>query len=186
MRLFPALVLALALPLPLWPATAHVLGAESPPPGCARPDAGSSPPAVSDDVVRGLLEWIGGATDYDIGPSLAAPPEIGFCRVGEWVEYEDNRFLVEEDLRAVYDWPNRRVLIVAPWDPADKRDLSILLHELVHHVQMQTRDWECLQASEWQAYKLQERWLAEQGIDAGFDWLHIYFLSRCPRDIHPD
>jgi hypothetical protein len=62
----------------------------------------------------------------------------------------------------------------------------VLLHELVHAVQFDNRSWDCLGAPEWQAYKMQEAWLAEHGISADFDWLLIYMQSRCPRDIHPD
>lgn len=102
------------------------------------------------------------------------------------MNYEETRVLVDEHLRAVYDWPHQRVLIVAPWDAENPRDVSVLLHELVHHVQLADRAWPRLQAPEWEAYTLQERWLEERGIESGFDWLQIYFLSRCPRDIHPD
>jgi hypothetical protein len=61
----------------------------------------------------------------------------------------------------------------------------VLLHELIHHVQLANRDYECLEQPEWEAYQLQEAFLAEHGIASGFDWLQIYFLSQCPRDIHP-
>jgi len=39
--------------------------------------------------------------------------------------------------------------------------------------------------AEWEAYKLQEAWLAEQGLASGFDWPQIFLLSRCPWDVHP-
>ncbi|MEX5727288.1 hypothetical protein Ga0609869_000641 [Rhodovulum iodosum] len=174
--------LALLAALALSPAAAHVLGAEVPPADCPAPAA---EPEVPGALVQELLVWIGRATGYDVAESLARPPEIDFCSKGEWVDYEDARVLVDDQLRAVYDWPRRRVLIVRPWHADAPRDVSVLLHELVHHVQLLNRDWECLQAPEWEAYKLQDRWLAERGIASGFDWLAIYFMSRCPRDIHP-
>lgn len=178
-------LLGLAAPIP-GPATAHVLGAEAPPATCARPAPTMQQAPVPAALVQDLLDWIGSATAYDVDDSRAAPPKIGFCHSGDWVDYENTRVLVEEHLRAVYDWPNRRVLLVAPWDATDPRDVSILLHELIHHVQLTNRSWDCLQAPEWEAYKLQDRWLAESGIESGFDCLQIYFMSRCPRDIHPD
>ncbi|MGC9420582.1 MAG: DUF6647 family protein [Rhodovulum sp.] len=188
MRVPLSAVLAVSLTLAPIPETgkAHVLGAEAPPASCARPDASAATQAVPAGLVDALLVWIGAATGYDVAPSRAAPPEIAFCATGDWIDYEDSKVLVDEHLRAVYDWPGRRVLLVAPWDADDLRDRSILLHELIHQVQLANRDWPCLQAPEWEAYKLQERWLNEHGIDPEFDWLQIYFLSRCPRDIHPD
>lgn len=70
--------------------------------------------------------------------------------------------------------------------PANPRDVSILLHELTHHVLFTNRSYACLQESEWEAYKLQEAYLEENEIASGFGWLQIYFLSKCPSDIHPD
>lgn len=47
------------------------------------------------------------------------------------------------------------------------------------------RDYACVQASEWEAYQLQEAYLNDHDIASGFDWLQIYFQSQCPRIIHP-
>lgn len=84
-----------------------------------------------------------------------------------------------------YDRPNHRIVLVRPWDPANPRDRSVLLHELVHAVQLANRAYECLQLPEWEAYKLQPDYLDQLGPEAGLDWLQICFLSQCPRDIHP-
>lgn len=144
------------------------------------------PPALpSETLIADLLRWIGGATGYDITAALAKPPEIDFCITGEVIPYEDDIMTVPDDLRAAYDWPNRRILLVRPWTADDPRDRAALLHELIHHVQLLNRSYECPQAPEWEAYKLQEAWLAENRIEAGFDWLVIYMASRCPRDHHP-
>ena len=175
------------------PGRAHVIAFSETPLACPRPvgEAGrvallpDSPGSEPEVAVAGLLAWIADVTDYDVSASLADPPEIDFCDTGDWVAYEGDSVLVEDSLRAVYDLTRRRILIVRPFDAGQPRDLSVLLHELVHDVQYLNRSWDCPNATEWQAYKLQEQWLAEQGIDAGFDWLQIYFLSRCPRDVHP-
>jgi len=142
-------------------------------------------PTLPADLLPGLLRWIARATDYDVADSLASPPSVAFCAKGDVILYESGLITVPHDLRAAYDLIEERVLLVRPWDADSLRDRSALLHELVHHVQMKNRSWECPQAPEWQAYELQEAWLAEQGIEAGFDWLQIYFRSKCPRDIHP-
>ena len=89
--------------------------------------------------------------------------------------------------RGLYDPETATIYLVAPWDPADPRDASVLLHELVHHRQQAAKHWYCAAAQEWDAYRLQERWLAEHGIDPGFYWPAIALESSCvPRDIHPD
>lgn len=99
--------------------------------------------------------------------------------------YEGAQVLVDQELRAAYDLPGNRVFLAQPWDAAAAPDQSVLMHELIHALQLHNRDWECLQAPEWEAYELQDAWLAAQGVPSGFDWLHVYFLSRCPRDHHP-
>lgn len=151
----------------------------------AQPADCPDPSRPSADLVEELLGWIEARTDYDVAAARAAPPEILFCQTGDSIEYEGNDILVEPGLRAAYDLTSQRIFLVLPWDPDDPRHVSALLHELVHHVQLLNRAWECPEATEWEAYDLQAQWLAENRIDPGFDWLWIYMISRCPRDIHP-
>ena len=55
----------------------------------------------------------------------------------------------------------------------------------IHRAQFHARDWPCPAAAEPEAYRLQEAWLAERGIDPGFEWVEIYLHARCPSDRHP-
>ena len=151
-------------------------------PAHARSDTCQPPGA---QTVAELLQWIGGKTDYDVSRVLADPPVIGFCRKGQEIPYEDRTMVVEPNDQAIYDPVNRRIYLVGPWSRTLTRDLGILLHELVHDVQFRNRTWNCPNETEWEAYKLHEAWLAEHGIAADFDWVRIYFQSKCPRDIHP-
>jgi hypothetical protein len=168
----PALLcLALLCPLP----------ALAQPPGDCGP-----PPLPSQALMEDLLDWIEAETDYDTAPARAALPVISFCETGEVIAYDGDDMMVDAGLRAAYDFSRAHIYLVLPWDAEDPYDASVLLHELVHHVQLTTRTWDCIGAPEWEAYKLQERYLGQHGIDPDFDWLHIYMMSRCPRDIHPD
>ena len=161
--------IAMALPLAAQPAE-----------DCASP----SPP--SPDLIRDLTRWIGTQTDYDITRTLEDPPKISFCRTGEIITYEGRNLLVDPALRAAYYLSARPIYLVLPWNADNASQTSALLHELIHDVQLTNRDWPCIGAPEWQAYKLQERWLLERGIAPEFDWMSIYMWSRCPRDVHPD
>ena len=169
------------------PALAVVLADRLAPQSCQGDgEALALPPTLpSAALVAELLHWIDAATSYDIAAALANPPEISFCSKGESIRYEDDILIVPNDLRAAYDWPNRRILLVQPWSADNPRDRSALLHELVHHVQLLNRGFDCPQASEWETYKLQDAWLTENDVESGFDWLLIYMASRCPRDHHP-
>lgn len=89
-------------------------------------------------------------------------------------------------LRGLYDPDRTEILLVRPWNPRDAEDVSVLLHELVHHRQA-PHYWYCPAAQELPAYRLQETWLAEQGLSAEINWVAVVLDAGCtPRDIHPD
>lgn len=89
-------------------------------------------------------------------------------------------------LRGLYDPRQAEILLVRPWDPRDAEDVSVLLHELVHHRQA-PHHWYCPAAQELPAYRLQEAWLAERGMWADVNWVAVVLESGCTRrDIHPE
>lgn len=140
---------------------------------------------VTDTMIRELIAWIGRNSDYDVSHSLNDPPDVSFCATGDIIEYEGEDVIVDEHLKAAYDLKAHRIFLVSPWRISDAMDVSGLLHELFHEVQFRSRDWACIQEPEWEAYKLQEKWLREQGFEPEFDWLRIRLISKCFRDIHP-
>lgn len=154
-----------------------------PPPVASDPKA---LPLVTKAILDELVGWIAIHTSYDVSVTYRNPPTITFCEVGDTVEYEDRNILIDETLRAAYDAQDRHIHIVLPWSGDEIYDRSVLLHELIHDVQLQNREWECIGAPEWEAYHLQDKWLREHGIYHDFDWLVIYMLSRCPTDVHPE
>lgn len=169
----------------------HALAAELGRTACDRAQA-TDPTLVADSItvdpalVRDMVMWIGTETDYDTSSVLNDPPDVSLCAVGERIAFEGEEVIVDRIVRAAYDAEADLIYLVAPWDPADLMDQAALLHELVHAVQLANRGWPCLQAPEWEAYRLTETWLKARGVDPGFDWLVIYFMSLCPRDHHPD
>jgi hypothetical protein len=68
------------------------------------------------------------------------------------------------------------------WDHEDPTQLSLLVHELVHHAQLFMRDktWPCSQAKETQAYTLQNRWLEQQGHYPFVNVAWVERVSSCP------
>lgn len=146
---------------------------------------GDVPDELETSLIDSLLDWVELNTQYDVSKTRQDPPILDFCKVGELIEYEGLQIMVDAGLNAAYDSHRRTINIVGSWNPDSTWDQSILLHELVHDVQLQNREWYCLQQPEWEAYRLQDAWLQQQGMQSGFDWLYIYFLSRCPRDHHP-
>jgi len=135
-------------------------------------------------IARGLDHWLDRASDY---PARADPPGIAFIDAEDAHAMRERSGRFDGRLRGLYAETTGTIYLVRPWDARDPRDVSVLLHELVHHRQVGARHWYCDSAKEWDAYKLQERWLAQLGIDAGFYWPAILLEASCtPRDIHPD
>lgn len=170
---FRALALVAAFMAAAPSAFAEVVAARE---DCTRP----SPALVAE-----LLDWIGAASGYDVAGARADPPAIFFCDEGDVLDYPGGTAVVEPGERGVYDYEARVIYLVGPWSPEDPRQRSVLLHELVHDVQFANRAWECPNATEWEAYKLQEAWMAEQGLVAEFDWVRIWFWSKCAGNPHP-
>jgi len=87
--------------------------------------------------------------------------------------------------RGLYNPETETIYLAKPWSVTDQRDISILLHEMVHHRQSQEHYY-CEQAQEWRAYQIQAQWLESQGLDNNFFWPAIVLQSSCTkRDIHP-
>ncbi len=140
---------------------------------------------VSQEFIVELIHWIGEHTSYDTSRTLADPPSVIFSDSGQNILYEGRHLALGSLFRAVYDVDARQIYLRQPWSFSNIFDRSTLLHELVHDVQYQNRTWLCAGKSEWQAYKLQEAWLSEHGVESGFNWVQILIQSRCPRDVHP-
>lgn len=88
--------------------------------------------------------------------------------------------------RGYYDARTATITLIAPWDPENRTDQSVLLHELAHHRQAPLH-WYCPAAQELPAYRLQAAWAAENDAEPAIDWLRVVLESGCsPRDIHPD
>jgi len=151
-----------------------------------RTDATTTDPVPDVLLINTLLRWIGAHSDYDVSAFLDHPPVVRFCDCGDHVHYEGRTLVVTSQVEGFYDKLDNIITLVKPWRADDPYNLSTLLHELTHVVQYHDHDWLCWQRTEWEAYKLQEAWLLERGVDPGFNWLQIQMLSDCrPRDIHP-
>lgn len=74
------------------------------------------------------------------------------------------------------------------FNPMSFRDQATLMHELVHHLQKNyPQNYECIQASEPEAYLLEHRWIMSRGATSEEAWefmnsspLTVFVLSQCP------
>jgi hypothetical protein len=88
-------------------------------------------------------------------------------------------------VQAFYVHATATVYLPETWRPGGLRDQSVLLHELVHHVQRFNKVVPvCPAALERQAYELQATWLREQGVAEpykliGTDEFTVLMRSAC-------
>lgn len=89
-------------------------------------------------------------------------------------------------IEAFYSEKDHTVYLPDSWHPNTLRDRSILLHELVHHLQYLNHvKVTCESEYEFQAFKLQAAWLSEQGVEYPLDLMAVnpravLMLSHCP------
>ncbi len=85
---------------------------------------------------------------------------------------------------AMYDVHHETIILPAGWSAARPADQSILVHELVHHLQNEAGlRYACPEEREALAYKAQEKWLASFGMslerEFGIDAMTLLVSTRC-------
>lgn len=87
-------------------------------------------------------------------------------------------------LHAIYDDRTQTLYLPDGWSPASVTDVSLLVHELVHHLQNAAgTKFACPQAREHDAYRAQAHWLELHGsslADAfGLDPMTVLLRTKC-------
>ena len=141
----------------------------------------SSLPALTEH----LDEWLDAHTDL---PRRKTPPRIQLIGGGWAASLQTAAQSFRSDkTRGLYDSGSETIYLVRPWNGRDPHDVSVLLHELVHHRQAMSGHWYCPGAQELPAYRIQDRWLNALGLESNVNWIAVVLEAGCtPRDIHPD
>jgi hypothetical protein len=89
------------------------------------------------------------------------------------------------DLLAIYDVREKTIYLPEGWTGATPAELSVLIHEMVHHLQnVAGMRYECPEAREKPAFAAQEQWLALFGSnlmdDFELDPFTVLVRSTCP------
>lgn len=136
------------------------------------------------DLVLVLEDWLDRHSPY---PARAARPDIRFVSRHRAHALAPSSAVHDGRRRGLYDPDAQTIYLVRPWSIRDAHDVSVLLHELVHHRQATARHWYCPGQQEKPAYDLQQAWLTQQGAKGRINWIAATLAAGCtPRDIHPD
>ena len=114
------------------------------------------------ELVVALLLWIAGET----GLAMPPPPPVELLSKEQFSERAYGRsWRPGDDVWGLYDGDSGTVYLLEGWNAAELRSRSVLLHELVHHVQAFHRiSYECSATREREAYDLTVKWLRGQGV----------------------
>jgi hypothetical protein len=143
-------------------------GAKSTPyvPGLSRSAAGSNPPAGQtrdrrDKLLEILAVWL--ASEFRL-PSLERQPQVAFLSGAEMNALRYRADSLPEhagNVVALYGDEIETVFLSDAWNGSTGGELSVLVHELTHHVQnVSDMKFRCPEEREKLAYEAQDRWLA--------------------------
>ena len=131
--------------------------------------------AIDPALVNELLAWVSAQSGY----YPPAPPVVIASRE-KFVQLMRRTGGRIGNARAMYI-PGMVVLDNNTWDMHDPMQVSLLVHDLVHHAQLYSgKTYPCRAAKEQEAYTLQNKWLAERGAGFFASAAWIERVAQCP------
>ncbi len=148
-----------------------------------------------------LIAWL--SVNFDL-PAVAELPKVEFVTAAKMAEVRYSRLGTlradrvpaeagrtapgeqGSDVFAIYDDVTRTIYLPKNWTGRSPGEVSVLVHELVHHLQNVGRlDYDCAGARERPAYKAQAGWLELFGRNLagefGLDPMTVLVRSSCMR-----
>ena len=131
----------------------------------------------SSEEAPSFIAWIVVKTGW----TIQGVPPIRFVPYAELVKIYSGGKGTHYHVELLYSEEDHTIYLPDTWRADDLRDRSLLLHELVHHLQyLNSVKVTCATEHEWQALELQVTWLREQEVDNPVDLLgidpHAFFL----------
>jgi hypothetical protein len=158
--------------------------------GAYRADAAQT----AQDSIEEIVTWL--SSNFDL-PAIRERPAIEFAsktkltmmRLSDHAYWQG--FSQDEDIDqltqrtvAIYDTSSKTILLPEEWIGRSPADQSVLVHEMVHHVQNLAKlKYECPSAREKVAYLAQDKWLERFGKNLenefGVDMFTVVVSSAC-------
>jgi hypothetical protein len=143
--------------------------APRPPDPFVFPRADANPAAtITPALLHEIIGWV--AQNFDL-PASDELPAVAFTTTAHMnaLRYRgllnhdlsnDQQSTAGNDTVAVYDAANRTIYLPQGWHGATPAEMSVLVHEVVHHLQHAAKlPHACPEEREKLAYRAQERWL---------------------------
>jgi hypothetical protein len=149
------------------------------------------------EILAEIVDWL--AANFDL-PAIYDHPQVEFAsgariahmRYGGLLSDGSRQILVSSggqaapvrETVAIYNNATRTVFLPDTWTGATPAELSVLVHEMVHHLQnLGKLAYDCPEAREKPAYLAQNRWLAQFGLELEkefeIDMFTVVVTSAC-------
>lgn len=115
-------------------------------------------------LLEAIAIWVGAKLDQPVPaslPRLVFKPDdqIAALRFKQHAS-EIIHPQIQPDIKSIYNSAEKAIYLPSSWNGATAADLSVLVHELVHHFQeVHQTKFECDAQREAKAFELQEKWL---------------------------
>jgi hypothetical protein len=121
----------------------------------------SKPPTPA--TLAALAQWIAAAVGLPTPAVMPTVEIVAPARIGALRHHgfdPQTSAPADDDTVAIYVHTSRTIYLPEGWHAASPADLSVLVHELVHHMQSEARlPFACAEEREKLAYAAQARWL---------------------------
>jgi hypothetical protein len=134
-------------------------------------------------LIAVVMAWL--ASQFDL-PIAREEPEVRLATQEQMaaLRYGPTATVNGGELIALYEDRTRTILLAEGWTGESAAEVSVLVHELVHHLQnVGGLSYRCPAAREALAYAAQERWLELFGSslekEFGLDRMTLLIGTRC-------
>lgn len=146
--------------------------------------------AVTPALLAEIAAWL--SQHFDL-PAAERPPKVAFVTPGEITAVRYRGFLGNNngaspydanDTVAVYEAASETIYLPEGWRGSKPADMSVLVHEMAHHLQHQADlKFACPAEREHLAYAAQQRWLQRSGRslaqEFGIDGFTLLVRTNC-------
>ncbi|WP_271553376.1 DUF6647 family protein [Bradyrhizobium sp. CCBAU 45394] len=146
-----------------------------------------------EELLNEIVAWL--SSKFDL-PAIKDRPAIKFASRMELASLRERDLassqsligndgqVAQRDVVALYDNHTSTILLPDDWGGASPTDQSVLVHEMVHHLQnLGKLKFECLRAREKTAYLAQAKWLERFGLslekEFDVDMFTVLISSAC-------
>lgn len=148
---------------------------------------GAQADPVRQDLPKGIAKWL--SAEFSL-PEMNELPAVAFVSKRRMIalrfrDVPSDRWAAHQaDIVAVYDDEARTIYLPDGWTGKTAAELSVLVHEMVHHLQnLSGQKFACLEERENMAYRAQARWLGLSGgnleKDFGVDPFTVLARTTC-------